>query len=398
MQFVGVDWASQTHAICVVDETGKVCRSFEVSHTEEGLSELLRQLRQLRDPSIAIERPDGILVDALLDAGHRVVPIHPNILKASRSRHSHAGKSDPGDAYILADLLRTDGHRFRVLTPHAAEVKALRIVVRSRKDLVKSRVAIANQLRSLLQATFPGGTKLFGALDCRISLAFLREYPTQSAADELDEKRLAAFLRSHSYPGRRSAGELLKRLRSAPHAIQTDALSGASTAAILALVAVLEQMVVQITALENEIKARLAQIDEALIVKSFPGGGMVNAAMIVTKLGQDRARFQTAEVMNSLAGTNPVTYASGKQRGVGFRRHCDREFREAMTCLANSSRKKSPWAADVYQRARERGCDHPHAIRILARSWGRILWRCWRDGVAYDPTIHRQAASFAAMA
>jgi transposase len=56
--------------------------------------------------------------------------------------------------------------------------------------------------------------------------------------------------------------------------------------------------------------------------------------------------------------------------------------------LADSSRKHNPWANDIYQRARARGHDHPHALRILGRAWLRIIWRIWQDGTTYDPTRH----------
>jgi transposase len=396
MYFAGVDWASRQHAICVVNVDGAIVLAFEVEHTETGIAQLVGDLQSFPDLSIAIERPDGVLVDALLESGYRVVPIHPNILKATRSRHRIAGKSDPGDAYILADLLRTDHHRFKALQPHTPEVKALRMLTRSRKDLVKMRVATSNQLFSLLEANFPGATRIFGKLDSLISLAFLREYPTQSAAERLTETGLGEFLRRHSYSGRRSAAELFQRLRSAPPTNASELQSSATQISILAYVSVLEQVVAQIASLKLEIVRCLKQIPSGAIVQSFPGAGEVNAAMLISKIGQDPRRFSTAEQLISVAGVAPVTYASGKQRGVAFRRHCDQELRDAVTCLANASRKRSRWAAEVYRRARERGCDHPHAIRILGRSWLRVLWRCWRDGALYDPQLHGEAVKVGA--
>lgn len=143
----GLDWASETHAICIVNGHGEVRESFEVRHDAVGLSELVRRLGRYPELRLAIERPDGLLVDTLVDAGIPVVPIHPNKLKAARERYTSSGaKSDPGDAYVLADLLRTDGHRFRELAPLSEATRALRALVRSRDDLVKARVALTNQL------------------------------------------------------------------------------------------------------------------------------------------------------------------------------------------------------------------------------------------------------------
>ena len=126
---------------------------------------------------------------------------------------------------------------------------------------------------------------------------------------------------------------------------------------------------------------------------SFPRAGRICAAQILAELGDVRDRFQTNDQLAAEAGVAPVTYASGKSRGVGFRWACNKRLRTALTCFADNSRHESPWAADVYSRARTRGCDHPHAVRILARAWVRILWRAWTDHQPYDPEKHPAAKS-----
>ena len=175
---IGLDWGGAAHTLCVVDVQGAIAARSEVAHTAEGLTELNRRLARVGDPAdlpVAIERPSGLVVEALLAAGHPVVPIHPDVVGASRSRYrAAAGKSDAGDAYLLADLLRTDGHRFRPLSPCSDEIKALRALVRGRDDLVATRIALANHLRSLLDGFWPGAAAIFAAVDSPIALAFLR--------------------------------------------------------------------------------------------------------------------------------------------------------------------------------------------------------------------------------
>ncbi len=218
--FAGLDWAANEHAVCVIDDKGSVVLRLVVKHTEEGLTGAVAKLRRFTEEAplrIAIERPTGLVVDTLVDAGFHVVPIHPNVVKATRPRYSSVGaKSDPGDSYLLADLLRTDGHRFKTLTPLGDETKALRALVRARGDLVAERVALANQLRALVESFWAGAACIFRDIDSPIALAFLGRYPTPQHAERVGEKRLEAFLARNHYSGRRDVAELLGRLRGAP--------------------------------------------------------------------------------------------------------------------------------------------------------------------------------------
>ena len=396
---VGIDWGSEVHAVCVLDERGETIDRFESKHTREGLARLLKRLAKQGAPEelpIAVERPSGLLIDTLVDAGHPVVPIHPNVVKASRPRYAAVNrKSDPGDAYLLADLLRTDGHRFHRLRPLSDEVKALRALVRGRDDLVAERVALANQLRALLESYWPGAVAIFADIDSPIALAFVKRYPTPHSAARLGMKRLGSFLARHAYCGRRSPEELLDRLRSAPTGLASDTEAEAKRHVALALVAALESVVASIRTLSSEIEHAVAQLPAGKVVMSFPRAGRINAAQIVAELGDDPERFPTEASLAAQAGVAPVTYASGKRRGVGFRWAANKRLRAALTTWAGNSRFSSPWAKDLYARARQRGCDHPHAVRILARAWVRVLWRCWRDGTTYDPSRHGAAARLA---
>jgi transposase len=396
--FVGIDWASRAHAVCIIDQTGRVRWQGSVPHTAEGLTELVGRLRRVRGRlRVALERPSGLLVDTLVDAGFEVVPIHPNALKATRSRYSAAGgKSDPGDAFILADLLRTDGHRFRALRPPSDETRALRALVRGRDDLVALRIALANQVRALLERFWPGAAAIFADVDSPIALAFLARFPTPHSAARLGEKRLAQFLGQHAYCGRRPVVELLARLRTAPTSQVGEAEAEASGEVVRALVAVLTPLVGQLQQLSAAVAATLAQHPDGPVVQSLPRSGAVNAAQILAELGDDRARFPSDEQFAAEGGLAPVTHASGQHHAVLFRWACNKRLRRALTTFADNSRHASRWAALVYQRARARGCRHQHAIRILARAWARILWRCWQDRAPYDVTRHRAAQALAA--
>jgi hypothetical protein len=400
--FAGLDWGGERHAVCVVDDAGKVVVHFEVAHDAEGLASLLKRLGKLApvaDLAVAIERPSGLVVDTLVAAGHPVVPIHPNVVKACRPRYRAAGgKNDLGDAYLLADVLRTDGHRFRPLTPQSDAIKALRALVRTRDDLVAERVALANQLRSLLESFWPGAASLFSDIDSPIALAFVRRYPTPQSAAHLGEKRLAAFLAHEHYSGRTPVPELLQRLRGAAAPVCSDVEAEAKGELVKALARILDTLVTELRKLTARIEHEVQELPDGKLVMSFPRTGKVNAAQILAELGDVRERFQSEDQLAAEAGICPVTYESGKSRGVGFRWACNHRLRRAITTWADNSRHATPWAADIYARARGRGCDHPHAIRVLARAWVRVLWRAWFARSHYVPENHGGAKKFLAAA
>jgi len=390
--FVGLDWASRTHALCVVDERGGVVERFEIGHDAAGLADLQRRLRRLGSPPVAIERPSGLLVDTLVEAGFTVVPIHPNAVKASRPRYrSHGGKSDASDAYLLADLLRTDGHRFKALTAQGDEIKALQALVRGRDDLVATRVQLANQLRTLLESFWPGAAAVFADIDSPIALAFVERYPTPEAASSLGPKRMAAFCAQYAYSGRRSAEDLLARLHEAPAAVCAELQMEAKGELARCLARTLKSVVEQIRLLSCRIEHHVASLEDGKILMSFPRAGRICAAQILSELGSVRERFVSDEHLAAEAGVAPVTYESGKSKAVTFRWACNQRLRAALTCLADNSRHANAWAASVYAKAKARGCDHPHAVRILARAWLRVIWRAWTDHTPYDPSQHRAA-------
>ena len=395
--YVGIDWAAETHAVCVMDVAGKVVARFTVAHSAEGLDRLVRKLAGLGEPGdmpVAIERPSGILVDALLEAGHPVVPVSPNAIKAWRESEVLSGaKSDAGDAEVIAEYLRLRQHRLRVATPYAEETKALRVTVRTRDDVVDLRVAAVNQLGALLDAHWPGGKAIFADLESRIALEFLARYPTAASAARLDEAGIAAFCREMSYSGKRPAAVLLGRLRAAPARTCGHALTTAVRDAVLALVAVVKAITAATRDLDRSVTARLGEHPDNAIFTSLPRSGQVNAAQVLAEWGDCRQAYDGPDSVAALAGVTPVTRASGKHRGVSFRWACNKRFRKAITTFADNSRHASPWAAKIYADARASGKDHPHAIRILARAWIRVIWPCWISGIPYDPDKHGAAAA-----
>ncbi len=152
----GIDWAGRDHAVSIVDPRVREIHRSTVEHNAGGLRNLLSLLDSRGVAEVAIERPDGPIVDALLSVDVTVVVISPNQLKNLRGRYGSAGnKDDRLDAFVLADTLRTDRIRLRPMVPDTAATTALRTGCRARKDLIEHRVALANQLREHLNRVFP---------------------------------------------------------------------------------------------------------------------------------------------------------------------------------------------------------------------------------------------------
>jgi transposase len=389
--FGGVDWATDDHAVCVVDGQGQVVVEFDVANNAAGLAALCRRIETAGARRVAIERPDGPVVDALLEAGLEVVVVSSRSVKALRERYGTAGnKSDRSDAYVLADCLRTDGHRWRNLEPDSPATVTLRSHVRARKDLVETRVATANQLRAHLRVVFPGAVGLFRDLDSPISLRFLERFPSAGRAAWLTDKRLATWLRANGYCGRKDPAELYTRLADAAHGTAGD--EGDARAAItLAYLTVLKTLRAQINELDTRIAELLDAHPDAPIFRSLPRSGTIRAATLLAEIGDCRARFPDPESLTCLAGVAPSTRASGRHRAVTFRWSSDKKLREALCDFAGDTMRASPWADHRYRSLRAAGKSHPHAERILARSWAHIIWRCWQDSVPYNPNRHGTA-------
>ena len=387
-RFGGVDWSWERHAVCIVDAAGAVIERFEAEHPAAGLQAMVRRLRRAGALRVAIERGDGPVVDALLAGGLQVVVISSRQVQALRLRYGTAGnKDDRFDAFVLADVLRSDGHRFASLTPDSSATIGLRALVRARKDLVKHRIALGNQLRANLLAAFPGAVGLFAEIDSPISLTFLTRFPSAERAGWLSEQtdgRLAgrgrllrpADPRAADGPPARRPGRAdrtgRRRLRHRDRATRRQPGRSAGPH--------------RRPRRGHRRDPRPAPRRRGLHQPAPAGTN--RAALLLAEIGDCRARFPDDTALAAAAGVAPSTRASGKRHHVAFRHSCDKKLREALIDFAADSRQASPWAADLYQRARDRGARHPHAVRILARAWCRIIWRCWTDGTAYDPGRH----------
>jgi hypothetical protein len=201
MVFGGIDWGGHRHQLSIVDSGGQrlIDRSFD--HDRSGMTELKSQLDAFSDViPMAIERSEGLLVEALFEWSHVVFPVSPRISARCRERYRVASsKDDFFDAFVLADSLRHGHARWRPLSLPSPALAELRALVRDRHRVLETQQAVEAQLRATLETYHPAAARLFSSVDRDITLSFIRSYPTPEQAARLCEKRMEAFLKRHSY-------------------------------------------------------------------------------------------------------------------------------------------------------------------------------------------------------
>ena len=363
---------------------------YTVGHSDAGLRGLLSLLTKHGVGEVAIERPDGPVIDALLDGGLTVVVISPNQVKNLRGRYGSAGnKDDRFDAFVLADTLRTDRARLRPLTPDSPATVTLRQACRARKDLVAHRVGLANQLREHLRRVFPGAVGLFADIDSQISLTFLGRFSAKTVQTGSRRNAWPPGWPASGCCGRTDPAVLHARLTAAPRGLvgERGAAESHITRAFLAVAAEPDRTDQSIVGPDRRTAGPARR--RAHLHQPAPRG-RVRAARLLGEIGDCRARFPHPESLACLAGVAPSTRQSGKIRSVGFRWSCDKQLRDAVTDFAGDSRRANPWAADLYDRALA-----PAATTIPTRceSWpapgSTSSGTAGEDNTAYDPAKHR---------
>jgi transposase len=398
MLYVGVDWAEAEHAACLVDAGGAVVRRLTIPQRRAGLTRLRAAIAAVEPESaavlVAIERPDGLLVDGLLAAGYVVYALNPKAVDRYRERtRLSGGKTDPADAELLARILVTDRNRHQPLRPSSAAVDELRVLARQDEVAGRDQTRVHNRLRQDLLAAFPAILDAFPDLAALSALRFLERWPTASEADALSESELAAFLRAQGHSRAKAAAA---RVHAALHADVLAApahLAAARAGAIRLAARQLLLLREQRAAWEKRLRELLAgdrAHPDGEILLSLPGLDARLAARVLGESGDRRERFPTPAALQSYAGTAPVTKASGRSRVVVARRACNRFLRQALLRWAFCSLTTSAWARAYYDQHRQAGKTHHAALRCLAHRWLVILHHLLATRQRYDEEIHRR--------
>jgi transposase len=330
----GIDWSERHHDFALVNDDGAMVAKKRIGTGVEGFAELLATIAEhggeVEEVSVAIETDKGLLVAALQSAGFTVYAINPRAVARYRERHGQAGgKSDPGDAFVLANILRTDRHCHRPLPKVSELAVAVKALARQHQEAIWARQQAVNRLRSLLIEFFPGELRAFPVLTHRAALTMLAAAPTPSAAQTLTRRRVVALLRSCGRGDRRGlTDQILADLRAAALR-QPPRVEQAMGESVAGLVAVIETMQTAIARLEQAMTAEFDCHHGAARLRSVPGLGPVLAARVLAEIGDDPARFTTAGGLRAFAGTAPVTRASGRSKVVSTRHVRNRRLADA---------------------------------------------------------------------
>ena len=334
---------------------------------------------------VAIETEEGLLVAALRAAGFAVYAINPRAVARYRERYAQAGgKSDPGDAIVLADILRTDRHLHRQL-PDTSELGAtVKVLARQHQEAIWARQAAVNRLRSLLVEFYPNASTAFPNLTHKAALEIISAAPTPAAGAKLTQRRVVALLRRSGRGDRPGLAERIVANLRAPALHQPERVEVAHGAAVTALVAVIAAMQTGITELENALTSEFDQHADSAIMSPAPGLGPVLAARVLGEVGDDRTRFPAAANLRSFAGTAPITKASGKSKIVRTRHIRNRRLADACHWWAFAALTASPGARTHYDHRRARGDTHNAALRNLANKLLGRLWWCLANNQPWD--------------
>lgn len=393
--FCGIDWAEDHHDIALVSRDGKLLARRRISDDAAGLAALLELLGEHGDGPddpvpAAIETPRGLLTACLRASGRPVYPVNPMSVARYRERHSVAGrKSDHGDAYVLANILRTDQELHRPLPADSELAQAIAVLARAQQDAVWDRTTAHNKLRSHLREYYPGFLAAFASAyrglvraDARIILAAA---PSPADAAALTLAQLRALLRKAGRTrGIDAEAERLRGIFRQPQMRQLPLVERAMGRQALAL---LRQLDAACAAAEDLKQAAVESFDQhpdAGLITSFPGLGALTGARVLGEIGDDRSRFADAKGLKAYAGAAPVTKASGKTRTVQHRRVKNQRLATAGYNWAFSALSASPGARAHYDRRRAVGDRHAAAQRNLFNRLLGCLHHCLGTGQNYN--------------
>ncbi len=392
--FVGNDWASDHHDVCVVDGDGNRLAERRFDEGIVGLAGFhgLIGSFDIEDPSevvIGIESDRGLWVEALVASGYRVFAINPRSAARYRDRHSVSGaKSDRGDAFVLAEIVRLDRDSHREIAGDSPEAAAIGVLARGHQTLIWERTRHSNRLRHTLAGFYPAALVAFDKLYTNDALAVLAKAPSPEAGAALRVSQIKAVLKKG---GRQryldaKAIEIQTALRES-HLTAAAPVAAAMAVSVAAQVDILQTLQTQIAAMEKMIATHFDEHPEADVYRSLPGLGAKLSPRVLGEFGDDPERFTSAKSRRNYAGTSPLTIESGKRRVVTNRHIKNNRLYDAIDQWAFCSLQDSPGCRQFYDQHRAAGDSHHTALRALGNRLVGYLHGCLRNGALYDEHI-----------
>ncbi|TCN53525.1 transposase IS116/IS110/IS902 family protein [Rhodococcus sp. SMB37] len=385
----GIDWAEAHHDVALADDTGQIVARERINTSARGFNELLALIAENggtpEHTPIAIETDKNLLVVALAEAGFTIHPINPRAVARYRERHGQAGgKSDPGDAAVLANILRTDPEVHRVLPAVSEHGRAVKALARQHQEAIWALHQTISRLRSVLLEFYPAALQAFPNLKHRAALTVLTAAPTPSAGRKLTRRRLESLLHRS---GRRNDPGLVEQILAelqAPALRQPPQVEAALGRAVTGLLGIVASMHRAVDDLEKELGRVFDTHPQAQILRSAPGLGPILAARVLAEIGDDPLRFGSPAGLRAFAGTAPITRASGRSHYVKARKVRNKRLGDACHWWAFSMLTKSAGARAHYDKRRAAGDHHNAALRNLANKLLGRLWWCLQHGKPWD--------------
>lgn len=392
---IGLDWGSQSHALCLHDCTTGERETSTLEHTPEAIAQWAAALEERfpqRPIALCLEQAKGALISALMAYPFLVLyPVNP----ATAARYRQAfktsrAKSDPSDAQVCLELLLQHRAKLTPWRPDDPQTRELARLLEHRRGAVDLRTLLTNMLRDALKSYYPQalaltGQDLFAPLACQ----FLLKWPSLQELQKARKETVRKFYYAHNC---RRLDVINKRLEAIAQMIPLSHDPALVEPAKVQLTMLARQLL-QLAVALKEYDARIAQLfacqADAFIWESFPGAGPTLAPRLGCAFGSERARYQSAAAIQQYSGIAPVTERSGKNQHWVHRRWGRPHFvHQSFFEYANQSVLHCAWAKLFLQEQMAKGKKHPTAVRALAFKWQRIMFVCWRDRVAYDETTY----------
>jgi len=387
--FAGFDWAGDHHDVIIVDTGGQLVADFRFEHNAAGWQHWREKIAAWPHLGVAIETSFGAVVEQLINSGISVYPVTPSSAKGYRQRKYPGGtKTDRHDAWALADALRTDGHAWRTLCAKDPIIEELRMLCRDEVALIEERTALVNQARQAAREYYPAVLEAFEDWTLPGTWAFIERFPDTQAMLKAGRRAWEKFFHTHKLYRPETTARRIAVLEAAGQWHIAAHMINAKRLYLLTKIKQLRALQMQLEEYRRRIEAVFASHPDSGMFGSLPGAGAKLAPRLLGEIGSDRALYADAQSLQSMSGTAPVSYQSGKLHKVQMRRACNRHLRHTMHLFSDLSRARCAWARVYYDGLKSRGKTHAQALRSLGQRWLNIIFRMWQTRTAYDAELH----------